>query len=218
MPGCRTRLARAYSRGVAAPVVGSLVAVLALHPAPAVSAVQPPAQDVGAGDPLVRFAAAAPGTPGVGHDGLRGLEVPGGDERLVGDGVGPDPAAGLVPAHPGLIAGGDVVDVQQDLVLALLVPDLPPGVARVTQDDADGGLGPAFPGAVPVAGPVMRGRGGDLVAGESLGDGVRPRPARYSARIRRTTQAVPGSGSGLCRRLPLAALAGFGCGPASMSR
>ena len=47
--------------GVAAPVVGSLVAVLALHPAPAVPAVQPPAQDIGADDALVRLAAAAPG-------------------------------------------------------------------------------------------------------------------------------------------------------------
>ena len=96
---------------VAAPVVRSPVAVLALHPAPAVPAVQPPAQDVGAHDALVRLAAAAPGSPGVGHDGLRGSEVFGGDQRLVGDDVGPDPAAGLVPAHPGLIAGGDVVDV-----------------------------------------------------------------------------------------------------------
>ena len=114
--------------------------------------------------------------PGVGHDGLRGLEVFGGDQRLVGDDVGPDPAAGLVPAHPGLIAGGDVVDVQEDLVLALLVPDLPAGVAGVGHDDADGGLGPAFPGAVPVAGPVVLGRGGDLVAGEPFGDGEQAAP------------------------------------------
>src|SRR5271163_2260593 len=127
--------------GVAAPVVRSLIAVLALHPAPAVPAVQPPAQNVRVSDPQVRLAAAAPGAPGVGHDGLRGLEVPGGDQRLVDGGIGPDPAAGLVPAHPGLIARGDVVDVQKSLVLALLVPDLPTGISGVAHDDADGGLG-----------------------------------------------------------------------------
>ena len=148
-----------------------MVAVLALHPAAAVPAVQAAAQHVGAGDPLVRFPAAAPGPAAAGHDGLRGVEVLGKDQGLVGGGVGPDPAAGLVPAHPGLIPGGDVVDVEEDLVLALLVPDLPAGVAGVGQDDADGGFGPALPGAVPVAGPVVLGRGGDLVAGEPFGDG-----------------------------------------------
>jgi hypothetical protein len=62
-----------------------------------------------------------------------------------------DPLAGLVaglpgvvPAHPGLIAAGDVVDVEQDLVFALLVPDLPAGVAGVAQDGADGALGPVI--------------------------------------------------------------------------
>ena len=77
-------------------------------------------------DPLVRFAAGTPGAPGVSHDGPHGLEVGGGDQRLVDDGIGPDPAAGLVPAHPGLVAQGDVVDVQEYLVFALLVPDLRP--------------------------------------------------------------------------------------------
>src|SRR5690242_14877596 len=128
--------------GVAAPVVGSLVAVLALHPAAAVAAVQPPAQDVGADDSLVGFAGAAAGAPGAGHDGLGGLEVFVRDQRLVGDGVGPDPAAGRVPPQPGFISGGDVVDVEEDLVLALLVPDLPAGVAGIGQDGADGGFGP----------------------------------------------------------------------------
>ncbi|MGH3418248.1 MAG: hypothetical protein ACRDOD_01420 [Streptosporangiaceae bacterium] len=35
-------------------------------------------------DALVLLAAAAPGSAGVGHDGLRGLEVFSGDQRLVG--------------------------------------------------------------------------------------------------------------------------------------
>src|SRR6185312_7784905 len=105
------------------------------------------------------------------HDGLGGLEVFVRDQRLVGDGVGPDPAAGRVPPQPGFISGGDVVDVEEDLVLALLVPDLPAGVAGIGQDGADGGFGPALPGAVQVAGPVVLGRGGDAVAGEAFGDG-----------------------------------------------
>ena len=63
-------------------------------------------------DPLVRLATAAPGAPAVGHDRLRGLEVPGGDQWLVGDDVGPDPAADRAPAHPGFVAGGDVIDVK----------------------------------------------------------------------------------------------------------
>src|SRR6266567_6834707 len=162
--------------GVSAAVVGFAVAVLALHPASAVPAVQPSAQDVGVSDSLVCLAAPAPGAPGAGHDGLRGLEVPVRDQGLVGDGVGPDPAAGLVPAHPGLVAGGDVVDVQEDLVLALLVPDLPAGVPGVAQDDSNSGFGPAFAGAVPVAGPVVLRRGRDPVAGEALGDGEQAAP------------------------------------------
>jgi hypothetical protein len=41
----------------------------------------------------------------------------------------------------------------------------------------------------------------------------RPRPARYPAKIRRTTQAVPGSGSSLCSRLPSAAFGRVGVRP-----
>jgi len=76
----------------------------------------------------------------------------------------------MVPAHLGLISEGDLVDVEQDFVFALLVPYLAAGVARVGQDGADGGLGPAFPAAVPVARRVVLGRGGDVVAGEPFGD------------------------------------------------
>ncbi|WP_260724003.1 hypothetical protein [Dactylosporangium roseum] len=47
---------------------------------------------------------------------------------------------------------------------------------------------------------------------------VMPRPATYSVKIRCTIGAVTGSGSSRCSRLPRAALAGFGCGPASASR
>jgi hypothetical protein len=38
----------------------------------------------------------------------------------------------------GLVAEADVVDVDEDLVLALLVPDLVPDVAGVVEDRSDG--------------------------------------------------------------------------------
>src|SRR6266568_2133255 len=161
---------------VPAPVVGDAVVVLALHPAVAESAVQPAAQGVGVADPLAGLVAGLPGAPGAGHDGLRGLEVPGRDERLLGDGVGPDPLPGVVPAQPGLVAAGGVVDVEEDLVLALLVPRVPAGVAGVAQDGADGALGPSLSGAVGVAGGVVLGRGGDGVAGQPFGDGEQAAP------------------------------------------
>src|SRR6266699_4245891 len=135
-----------------APVVGITVVVLALHPALAEPAVQPAAQGVGVADPLAGLVAGLPGAPGAGHDGLRGLEVPGGDERFLGDGLGPDPLPAVVPAQPGLVAAGDVVDVEEDLVFALLVPHLPAGVAGVAQNGADGALGPSLSAAVGVAG------------------------------------------------------------------
>lgn len=104
--------------------------------------------------------AGLPGAPGVGHDGLGGLEVPDGDQRLVGEGLGPDPLPGVVPAHPGLIAAGDVVDVEQDLVFALLVPDLPAGVPGLRKMARTALLAHPFPTTVRVAGRVVLGWGG----------------------------------------------------------
>ena len=70
-----------------------------------------------------------------------------------------DPLVVVVPAHLGDVAERDVVDVDEDLVLALLVPDLEAGVAGVGEDGADRGLGPlALPvRAVRVAGGVVGG-------------------------------------------------------------
>jgi hypothetical protein len=45
-------------------------------------------------------------------------------DRRVGEVLGVDPLASLVPAHPGRVAEGDVVHVDEYLVLALLVPGL----------------------------------------------------------------------------------------------
>ncbi|NYF60002.1 hypothetical protein HDA35_005833 [Micromonospora purpureochromogenes] len=60
-----------------------------------------------------------------------------------------------VPAHDPGMAHRHVVDVEQHLVGALLVPYLPAGVAGVGEDDADGALGPGDAAAVPIAGPVV---------------------------------------------------------------
>ncbi|WUU98540.1 hypothetical protein OG417_50595 [Actinoallomurus sp. NBC_01490] len=51
-----------------------------------------------------------------------------------------------------------VVEVEQHLVLALLVPHLTAGVARILQDDANGALGPRDAAAVTVALAVVRRR------------------------------------------------------------
>ena len=67
--------------------------------------------------------------------------------------------------------GGDVVDVQQDLVAALLVPHLVAGVAGVLQDGADRGLAPGHAQPVGVAGPVVAGGWRQVLGGEPLGDG-----------------------------------------------
>src|SRR5262249_17900789 len=101
---------------------------------------------------------------------LDAVEVGLGDQRFVGLLVGGDPPVALVPPHDGGVAEGDVVDVEQDLVGALLVPDLPAGVAGVGEDDPHGALGPGQAVGVPVAGTVVRGRAGDVVAGEGFGD------------------------------------------------
>src|SRR5712691_8444278 len=198
---------------VPAPVVGSTVVVLALHPPLAGPAVQPAAQDVGVADALAGLVAGLAGAPGVGHDGLSGLEVLGRDERLLGDSVGPDPLLGVVPAHPGLIAAGDVVDVEQDLVLALLVPDLPAGVAGVAHDGADGALGPSLSGAVRVAGRVVLGRGGDLVAGESLGDGEQAPPGEVLGEDPPHHPRGLGVGFQLVQALAVGGLGGVGVRP-----
>ncbi|MDI5964037.1 hypothetical protein POF43_015155 [Streptomyces sp. SL54] len=66
---------------------------------------------------------------------------------------------------------GDVLDVDQDLVLALFVPHLMTGVAGVSQDGAHRALGPGGPGAVGVALAVVGRGAGDAVVGEALGDG-----------------------------------------------
>jgi hypothetical protein len=86
------------------------------------------------------------------------VEGVGVDDRLVGRCVGGDPLVLRVPPHPGLVAERDVIDVDEDLVLALAVPDLYAGVAGVGQDRPNGSFGPGDAGPVRIAGRVVRGR------------------------------------------------------------
>lgn len=96
------------------------------------------------------FAAAAGGEDVLGE--LVGLRC---DDGRVAGGGGAEPYVRVVPAHFGFVAEGDVVDVEQDLLFTLAVPDLVAGVSGVGQDGADGALGPGDAAAVPVAVAVV---------------------------------------------------------------
>lgn len=74
------------------------------------------------------------------------------------------------------MAERNVLDADEDLVLTLLVQHLVPGVAGVGQNGADSELVPCEPRAVLVRPGVVRGRAGDVVAGQALGDGVEAVP------------------------------------------
>ncbi|WUO28173.1 hypothetical protein OHT21_07740 [Streptomyces sp. NBC_00286] len=165
--------------GEAAAVVQDVAAALALHASPADPAVQQPTHDVRVAGalPLAGRTASALACQQV----LGVLEGLGVDQRRVGLVGGPDPGIRPVPAQPGLVSEGHVVDVEEDLFLVLLVPDLPSGVAGVGQDRADGPLGPGDAAAVPVAPRVVRGRARDAVAGQGLGNGEQPAPGAVVA-------------------------------------
>jgi hypothetical protein len=165
----------------------------------------------------VRLVLARPAASG-GEDVLGLAEDVSADDRRMHDLVGVDPATGLVPPHLGGVALGDVVNVQEHFVLALLVPDLPAGVAGVDEDSADGALGPGNSAAMLVADRVVRGRTGDAVTGQALGDSEQPIPGDELAEDPRDHGGGRSSRASACNRLPSAALAGLGCGPASISR
>ena len=202
--------------GEPAPVVGACVGPVALHAPVAHAAEQQAAQRVGVLG-AVRLVLARP------RCGRRASAGPAAkvSSSMIGGwttSLGVDPLAAVVPPHLGGVAEGDVVDVEQHLVFALPVPDLAAGVAGVGQDRADGALGPGDAAAVPVAARVVRGRARDAVAGQAARRWrrarARPGTRRRSARPRRR----PGSSiASACSRLPSAALAGLGCGPASTS-
>ncbi|MEO3852770.1 hypothetical protein ABGB09_35005 [Streptomyces sp. B8F3] len=139
--------------GEAAAVVEPLAALLALHPALTDAAVQQSAQNVAVpgGSPFPVVAGRSFASEHL-LDCLEGVHV---DQGLMFDVVRPHPVVLGVPAQFGLVAEGDVIDVDEGFVLALLVPDFVAGVAGVGQDGAHRALGPGNSGSVAVAGPVM---------------------------------------------------------------
>jgi hypothetical protein len=78
-------------------------------------------------------------TPVALEAGLDGFPLLPGDQSLVARFFGPDPFGGIVPSHSGLVAETDIVDVDEDLVAALLVPNLAAGVSMVLRDRPHGG-------------------------------------------------------------------------------
>ncbi len=68
---------------------------------------------------------------------LCGIEELAADECLVGRLIRRDPLVGVVPAHLGDVPERNVIDVDEDLVFALLVPHLEAGVAGVGEDGPD---------------------------------------------------------------------------------
>ncbi|GAA1330167.1 hypothetical protein GCM10009660_02240 [Catellatospora bangladeshensis] len=95
-----------------------------------------------------------------------------------------DPLRVVVLDESGAVAERDVVDVEQGLVLALLVPHLLVGVAGVGQDGAHRALGPGHTAAVPVACRVGRGRAQDPFRRQRWAMANTPNPVRYSRKIR----------------------------------
>nr|WP_211370333.1 hypothetical protein [Nonomuraea turkmeniaca] len=83
----------------------------------------------------------------------------------------PDPLIRGVPPLLGHVAESNVLDIDEHLVLALLVPDLAAGVARIDDDRPDGALGPGNPVTVPVLLPILRRRAWNPILGEPFGDG-----------------------------------------------
>jgi hypothetical protein len=165
-----------------------------LHPAGADAALDEAREDVG-------VLASRPHHGGAFASGSaekgRLLEEFVGHQRLVDWFVGPDPVGLVVPAHLRLVAEGDVLDVDEDLVATLPVPDLTAGVARVVEDGPHGTLAPRAlrRRAVAVALGVMTRRRQDAVPGEALRDGEDPAPLTYSVKMRSTTGAATGSGT-----------------------
>nr|WP_217711175.1 hypothetical protein [Actinomadura sp. NAK00032] len=156
--------------GVAAPEVHVVLVGVGLHLAVAQPAVDDAPQRVGTFGLRAGLGAAGLATPN-GELALDAVEDVLVDDDRVDDLLGVDPLVAVVPAEFGDVAEGDVVDVDEDLVLALPVPDLVAGVTGVGEDGLHGALGPGQPLPVPVAWPVVGRWTGDAVSCQPLGDG-----------------------------------------------
>jgi hypothetical protein len=116
-----------------ASVVEPAVVDAALHTSAAEPAAEQAAEEVGP-----RAAAQRPtclAVSAAGSDDLLSAFVwLGGNQRRMGDVLRPDPLRRVVPSMPILVAERHILDVDQDLVGALLVPHLSSGVPGVVQD------------------------------------------------------------------------------------
>nr|WP_246646739.1 hypothetical protein [Nonomuraea ceibae] len=136
----RTRVLDLVGQGVLggklAPVVRAAVVPRGFHPAGTDTAVQQAAQDVRSrtATGLALDGGAAFRRQQLLHT-LERLRV---HDRLVRGLLRPDPLALGIPLELGDVALGDVLDVQELFLLALLVPDLTTGVAGVQPDGLDG--------------------------------------------------------------------------------
>ncbi|HEU5024113.1 MAG TPA: hypothetical protein VFV01_04255 [Spirillospora sp.] len=155
---------------VAAPEVDVVLVGVCLHLAVAQAAVDDAAQRVGVFALRPGLGPARLATAGceLALDAVEDVLV---DDDRMDDLLGEDPLVAVVPAEFGDVAERDVVDVDEDLVLALPVPDLVAGVAGVGQNGLHSALGPGQSLPVPVACPVMGRRTGNAVSCQPLGDG-----------------------------------------------
>jgi hypothetical protein len=101
----------------------------------------------------------------------------------------------VIPPHDRRVAQRHIIDVEQHLIGALLVPDLTTGVTRVGKDHPHSALGPGQPSR-------WRFRARSCADGQGMSSWVRasamakmPYPARYMSKIRWTTGAVCRSGA-----------------------
>lgn len=87
---------------------------------------------------------------------------------------GPDPLGLIVPAHLGVVAQADIVDVDEFFVSALLVPDLIAGVPGVVENRSNRAVLPlgTVGQAVSVASWIGCRRAGDPVGVETSSDRV----------------------------------------------
>ncbi|UGQ10552.1 hypothetical protein LO772_27455 [Yinghuangia sp. ASG 101] len=153
--GVVERVGQGVFAGEAAAVVGGAVVPVALH-APSARGVEHPSFER-VGVPGAHGAAGGGRVAGV--EALLDLaEEVLADECGVGLAVGVHPGFLGVPGEFGLVAEGDVFDVEEAFVFALLVPDFVAGVAGVGEDRSDRAFGPGDAAAVRVAGAVVGGR------------------------------------------------------------
>ncbi|MEO3874189.1 hypothetical protein ABGB18_35770 [Nonomuraea sp. B12E4] len=160
--------------GELAPVVGAAVVPRSFHSPLAHTAVQQVPENVRTRG-AARLTTRCRATVGR-QQRLRLFERLGVDERLVNDHLRPDPLLLGIPLELGHMPLGDVVDVEQFLLLVLFVPDLAARVARVEEDRPNGRLGPRDPRAVPIASPVIGGRARNVLLGQPLGDQIKTLP------------------------------------------